>query len=110
MSLAVFAVLLVLSTKLSLLGARVGVPAANLHAGMVVSAFGHATGPIDRLAPSWAIFAGFALIGVVLCARISREIAEQVYAMRPRASPLWPRRSLYPLRSRLSLRPRRGSP
>ncbi len=77
MSVAVFALLLALSTALGLLGARAGVPAATLLAGMIVSAGGHATGLVDGLAPSWAIFTAFALTGAALSARMSRVTAEQ---------------------------------
>lgn len=76
-SLAVFAVLLAISTALGFLGARIGVPAASLLAGMVISAFGHASGLIDGLAPSWAIFAAFAVTGAVLSTRMSRVTADQ---------------------------------
>ncbi len=77
MSLAVFGLLLAIATALGLLGARAGVPAASLLAGMVVSAGGHATGLIGGHAPSWAIFVAFALTGAALSARMSRVTAEQ---------------------------------
>lgn len=77
MSMALFALLLAVSTALGLLGTRVRVPAASLLAGMIISAAGHATGLIDGLAPPWAIFAAFALTGAVLSARMSRVTGAQ---------------------------------
>lgn len=77
MSLPLFALLLAVSTVLGLMGSRAGVPAASLLAGMIASAFGHATGLIDGVVPPWAIFAAFAVTGAVLSARISRVTAER---------------------------------
>lgn len=77
MFVALFAVLLGLSTSLGLLGNRAGVPAASLLAGMLVSAFGHATSLIDGPAPPWAIFAAFAITGAVLSARMTRVTRDQ---------------------------------
>lgn len=77
MSVVLFAALLVVSTTLGLLGSRAGVPAASLLAGMLVSAFGHATGLTQGSAPSWAIFVAFAITGAVLSARLTRVSADK---------------------------------
>lgn len=60
------------ASGLGLLGARVGLPAASLLAGMVLSAAGHAAGVVGGMAPPWAIFAAFAVTGAALGARLSR--------------------------------------
>lgn len=53
------------------LGARLGLPAASLLAGMILSAAGHATGVIEGMAPAWVVFAAFAVTGAVLGTRVS---------------------------------------
>ena len=73
-----FAVLLILAIGLGRLGARAGIPAASLLAGMIVSASGHATALVGGLPPSWAIFAAFATTGAVLSSRMSRVTGAQV--------------------------------
>jgi len=75
MSLAAFFGLLAVSTALGLLGSRVGLPAASLLAGMVVSAGLHAVGLVDGASPPWAIFAAFAVTGAVISTRMSRVTA-----------------------------------
>ena len=77
MSILVFVVLLGLALILGLLGARAGIPAASLLAGMVLSATGHVTGLVEGAGPSWAIFAAFAITGAVLSARMSRVTAAE---------------------------------
>ena len=78
MPLAVFAVLLGLALALGHVGARAGLPAASLLAGMALSATGHATGLVAGAAPPWAIFAAFAITGAVLSTRMSRVTAAEV--------------------------------
>ncbi|QFT64393.1 Putative ammonia monooxygenase [Roseivivax sp. THAF30] len=78
MPILVLAVLVGLSAGLGLLGARRGLPAACLLAGMIVSAFAHATGLVHGTSPSWLLFAAFAITGAVLSSRLSRVTAAQV--------------------------------
>ena len=78
MPVAAFAVLLVLAVAFGLLGGRLGLPAASLLAGMVVSSAGHAFGLVHGAAPGWAIFAAFAVTGAVLSTRMSRVTGAQV--------------------------------
>ncbi|WP_254702686.1 AbrB family transcriptional regulator [Sulfitobacter sp. THAF37] len=75
MSVAVFIGLLAVSTALGLLGGRVGLPAASLLAGMIVSAGLHGVGLIDGPSPPWAIFAAFAVTGAVISTRMSNVTA-----------------------------------
>ncbi|MDF2232390.1 AbrB family transcriptional regulator [Albimonas sp. CAU 1670] len=74
---AAFALLLAAALALGFVGARAGLPAACLLAGMVVSAAGHATGLVHGAAPAWAIFAAFATTGAALSARMSKVTAAQ---------------------------------
>ena len=74
----VLAGLVAFSTGLGLLGARAGLPAAALLAGMIVSASAHATGLVHGSSPSWLLFAAFAITGAVLSSRLSRVTAPQV--------------------------------
>jgi len=64
--------LVALATGLGWLGSRVGLPAASLLAGMIVSAAGHGSGLVAGAAPPWANFAAFAVTGAALGARMSR--------------------------------------
>lgn len=73
-----FAVMLLLAIGVGRLGARAGIPAASLLAGMIVSASGHATALVSGMPPSWAIFAAFATTGAVLSSRMSRVTGAQV--------------------------------
>lgn len=77
MALPTFMVTLALSAVIGWLGGLIGVPAASLLAGMMVSASGHATGLIEGLAPSWAIFIAFSATGAALSTRMSRVTTEQ---------------------------------
>jgi len=63
--------LLAMAWGLGWLGARAGLPAASLLAGMILSAAGHAAGMVEGIAPDQAIFAAFAVTGAVLGARLS---------------------------------------
>lgn len=78
MSIAVFAGILALSILLGLVGTRIGVPAASLLAGMIVSAAGHATGLVHGGTAPWAIFVAFAITGAVLGARMKKVSADQL--------------------------------
>lgn len=78
MSVTFFAGLLILSTGLGRLGSRMGLPAASLLAGMILSASGHASGLVHGTTPSWALFAAFAITGAVLSSRLSRVDAARV--------------------------------
>ena len=78
MSVVVFAGLLAVSVALGLLGGRLGLPAACLLAGMVISASGHATGLVHGTAPGWVLFSAFAITGAVLSSRLSRVTAAQI--------------------------------
>ena len=77
MALLSFAALLVLSAVLGGLGTRLGLPAASLLAGMILSATGHATGLVHGAVPGWAIFAAFATTGAVISARMSHVTLTQ---------------------------------
>ncbi|MFN3209339.1 MAG: AbrB family transcriptional regulator [Roseovarius sp.] len=78
MPLLALAVLVSLSAGLGLLGARAGLPAACLLAGMIVSASAHASGLVHGSSPSWLLFAAFAITGAVLSSRLSRVTTAQV--------------------------------
>lgn len=62
---------LALVAMLGWLGARAGLPAAWLVAGMVVNGAAHAVGTVQGAAPAWMLFAGFAVTGAVLGARFT---------------------------------------
>jgi membrane AbrB-like protein len=66
--------LVALAMAAGMAGARLGVPAACLLAGMVTSALAHAMGIVQGAAPGWAVFLAFALTGAVIGARI-RHVA-----------------------------------
>jgi uncharacterized protein len=70
--------LLAIALLAGLIGTRLGLPAATLLAGMIVSAGGHAAGLIHGAAPYWVIFAAFAITGTALGSRMSRVTREQV--------------------------------
>ncbi|MBK5933143.1 hypothetical protein C8N32_1322 [Rhodovulum imhoffii] len=78
MSLPVLAALLLVAVAIGAIGTRLGLPAANLLAGMVVSAGGHSAGLVHGLTPAWVTFAAFAMTGAVLGSRMSRVTPEQV--------------------------------
>ena len=70
--------LLGLALVLGLAGARAGLPAASLLAGMFVSAAAHAAGLIHGVAPPAVIFAAFLTTGAVLGSRMSRVTRLQI--------------------------------
>ncbi|GAA0780525.1 AbrB family transcriptional regulator [Roseibium denhamense] len=77
-SLPVLAALVVLAVVAGMAGTRLGLPAASLLAGMVLSAGGHAIGIVQGASPGWLIFVAFAATGSVLGARMSRITLKQV--------------------------------
>lgn len=70
--------LLAVALAVGLPGSWLGLPAAGLLAGMIVSAAAHASGIVEGMAPGWAIFAAFAITGAVLGTRMSGVTAAQV--------------------------------
>lgn len=77
MALPTLVLMIALSAIIGWLGGLIRVPAASLLAGMMVSAAGHATGLIEGLAPSWAIFVAFSATGAALSTRMSQVTREQ---------------------------------
>jgi membrane AbrB-like protein len=69
--------LLALALLLGFVGSRLGLPAAALLSGMLLSATGHAEGLVHGVAPSWLRFAAFAVTGAVLGSRMSRVTRAQ---------------------------------
>lgn len=78
MAVPVLVGLLAVSLALGLIGTRIGLPAASLLSGMMLSAGAHAVGLVDGVTPSWAIFAAFATTGAVLGSRMSRVTKQQI--------------------------------
>ncbi|MGZ9811676.1 AbrB family transcriptional regulator [Pseudoroseicyclus sp. H15] len=77
MALLPLAVLLALAVALGIAGGRLGVPAAALISGMVLSGLAHVLGLAEGPAPAWAVFIGFAITGGVLGTRVSGISARQ---------------------------------
>ncbi|GGB62049.1 hypothetical protein GCM10011316_37530 [Roseibium aquae] len=78
MSVPVLGGLLALTLAAGTLGSRLGVPAASLLAGVILSAAGHATGLVHGAAPALLIFLAFATTGAVLGSRLSRVSTAQM--------------------------------
>ncbi|MCV2867454.1 AbrB family transcriptional regulator [Defluviimonas sp. WL0002] len=76
-TLPVLALLLAAAILLGRIGGHLGLPAASLLAGMVISAGGHAAGLIHGTAPGWITFVAFALTGAVLGTRMSLVTLQQ---------------------------------
>ncbi|SMY09123.1 AbrB family transcriptional regulator [Flavimaricola marinus] len=72
MGLGPLAVLMLAAYAVGLFGQRIGVPAACLLAGLLLSGSAHATGVIHGAVPDWVVFAGFALTGATLGTRITK--------------------------------------
>ncbi|MDT8326572.1 MAG: AbrB family transcriptional regulator, partial [Roseovarius sp.] len=70
--------LLVTAMLLGMVGRRLGLPAASLLSGMVISSAAHAGGVVQGATPAWVIFAAFALTGAVLGSRMSRVTLSQI--------------------------------
>ena len=64
-------VLLAISLALGIAGSRMGIPAASLIAGMVMSGLAHVFALAEGPAPPWAVFTGFAVTGGVLGTRVA---------------------------------------
>lgn len=70
--------LLAAALLLGMIGSRLGLPAASLLSGIVVSSAAHAGGIAQGATPAWVIFGAFALTGAVLGARMSRVTLGQI--------------------------------
>lgn len=78
MSLPALIGLLIAALLLGRVGSWLGLPAASLLSGMVISSAAHAGGIVEGVTPAWVIFAAFALTGAVLGSRMSRVTLSQV--------------------------------
>lgn len=73
--------LLVTAFFLGALGTRVGIPAACLLAGMLLSAGAHVAGLAQGSAPAWAVFASFTITGTAPGARLTAVTPAQLLRM-----------------------------
>lgn len=78
MSIFALIALLVTALLLGMVGGRLGIPAASLLSGMIVSSAAHAGGIVHGAMPAWVIFAAFTLTGAVLGSRMSRVTLGQI--------------------------------
>lgn len=81
MDLAALALLVVPALALGLWGARVGIPAACLLFGMIVSACAHVIGLAHGPAPEWVVNGSFVVAGTALGARLTAVTATQLLQM-----------------------------
>lgn len=81
MGLVALGALLVVALAFGVLGARAGIPAACLLAGMLLSAGAHVAGLAHGPAPDWAVFASFTVTGTALGARLTAVTPAQLWRM-----------------------------